>query len=131
MPQNMGEVYAPCFEKVPRLSVPHVDDWRWEHVRDLNVPVWRKWVNRFLAGNIPEVAADFMASATGWALHKQKGVDCDATRLRGEAPKVRPFAARSDMSRLGHCHAIARIAIVTADHLSHVQRSAYTKARIE
>jgi N-acyl-L-homoserine lactone synthetase len=59
------------FGKAPRLSAPHIDGWRWEHVRDLNVPAWRKWVNRYAAGNIPDVAADFLASATGWALHKQ------------------------------------------------------------
>jgi hypothetical protein len=58
-------------------------------------------------------------------------VDRDATRLRGEAPKVRPLAAGSDMSRLSHCHAIARIATVAADHMDHVQRSIFTKAGIE
>jgi hypothetical protein len=31
--------------KAPRVSAPHVDGWRWEYVRDLNVPAWRKWVN--------------------------------------------------------------------------------------
>jgi hypothetical protein len=97
----------------------------------LNVPAWRKWVNRYSAGNIPEAAADFLASATGWALHKQTGVDRDATRLRGEAPKVRPLAAGSVLSRLAHCHAIARIAIVAANHLDYVQRSVFTKAGIE
>jgi hypothetical protein len=97
----------------------------------LNVPAWRKWVNRYSAGNIPEAAADFLANATGWALHKQTRVDHDATRLRGEAPKVRPFATGSVLSRLAHCHAIARIAIVAADHMGHVQRSVFTKGGTE
>jgi hypothetical protein len=88
-------------------------------------------VNRYSAGNIPEAAADFLVSATGWALHKQTWVDRDATRLRGEAPKVRPLAASNVMSRLAHCHAIARIAIVAAGHLGYVQRTAFTKAGIE
>ena len=92
--------------KAPRLSAPQVDGWWWEHVRDLNVPAWRKWVNRYSAGNIPDVAADFLASATGWDLHKHTGVDRDATRLRGEAPKVRPIVDGSVQSRLAHCHAI-------------------------
>jgi hypothetical protein len=117
--------------KAPRLSAPHVDGWRWEHVSDLNVPAWRKWINRYSAGNIPEVAADFLASATGWALHKQTGVDRDATRLRDEAPKVRPLAVGSVMSRLAHCHAIARIANVATDHMGHAPRSVFTKAGIE
>jgi hypothetical protein len=92
--------------KAPRLSAPHVDGWRWEHVRDLNVPAWRKWVNRYSTGNIPDVAADFLACATGWALHKQACVDRDSTPLRGEAPKVRPIVDGSVQSRLAHCHAI-------------------------
>jgi hypothetical protein len=117
--------------KAPRLSAFHVDGWRWEHVRDLNVPAWRKWVNRYSAGNIPEAAADFLASTTGWALQKQTGVDLDATRLRDEAPKVRPLTAGSVLSRLAHCHAIARITIVAPDHVGHVQRSVFTKDGIE
>jgi hypothetical protein len=56
--------------EAPRLSAPHVDGWRWEHVRDLNVPAWRKWFNHYSAGNILDVAADFVASATGRALDK-------------------------------------------------------------
>jgi hypothetical protein len=74
---------------------------------------------------------EIFASATGWALHKQTGVDRVATRLRGEAHKVRPLAAGSVLSRLAHCHAIARIATVAADHLGPVQRSVFTKAGIE
>jgi hypothetical protein len=103
---------------------------KWEHVLDLNVPAWRKWVNRYSAENIPDVAADLLASATGWAPHKQSGFDRDATRLRGEAPKVRPLASGSVLSRLAQCHAIARIATVAADHLGHVERSVFTKPRI-
>jgi hypothetical protein len=83
------------------------------------------------AGNIPEAAADFLASAIGWALHKQTWVDRDATRLRGEAPNARPLVAGSVLSRLAHCHAIARIGTIAADHLSHVQRSFFTRAGIE
>jgi hypothetical protein len=108
--------------KAPRLTAPHIDGWRWEHVRDLNVPAWLKWVNRYSAGNIPEAAADFLASATGWALHKQTWVDRDATRLRGEAPKVRPLADGSVMSWLAHYYANAPMVTVAADHLGHIQR---------
>jgi hypothetical protein len=97
----------------------------------LHVPAWRKSVNRYLAGNIPEAAVEFLASATGWALHKQIGVDRDATHLRGEAPKVRPLAAGIVLSRLANCHAIARIATFAADHGGHVQRLVFTKAGIE
>jgi hypothetical protein len=118
-------------KKAPRLSAPHVDGWRWEHVRDLNIPAWRKWDNRYSARDIPEAAADFLASVIGWELHKQTWVDRDATRLRGEAPNVMPLAACNVMSRLAHCHAIAQIATVAADHMGLVQRSVFTKACIE
>jgi hypothetical protein len=69
----MGGVYAPCLEKSTSPVSPHVDGWRWEHVRDLNVPAWRKWVNRYSAGNIPEAAADFLASATGGLFTSKPG----------------------------------------------------------
>jgi hypothetical protein len=78
--------------KAPRLLAPHADGLPWEHVRDLNVPAWWKWVNRYSAGNLPEVAPKFLSSATGRALHKLSDVDGDATRLRVEAPRVRLLA---------------------------------------
>jgi DNA-binding transcriptional LysR family regulator len=111
----MGGVYAPCLEKSTLLVNTHVDGWRWEHVRDLNAPAWRKWVNRYSAGNILEAAANFLASATGWALHKQTWVDHDATRLQGGDLKVRPLAVGNVMSRLADYHAIARTTIVADD----------------
>jgi hypothetical protein len=67
----------------------------------------------------------------GGLFTSRQGIDRDATRLRGEAPKVRPLAAGSVLLRLAHCHAIARIAIVAAEHLGHVQRSVFTEAGIE
>jgi hypothetical protein len=118
-------------KKAPRLSAPHVDGWRWEHLRGLNVPVRRKWIHRYSAGNVPDVAAYFLTSATGWALHKHTRVDRDAIRLRGEAPKVRPLVIGIVMSRFTHCHAIAWIAIVTADHVGHLQRLVFIKVGIE
>jgi hypothetical protein len=85
--------------KTPRLLAPNVDGWRWEHARYLNVPAWRKLVNLYSAGSdISDAATNFLASATGWALHKHTGVDRGATRLRGEAPKVWPLAASNVMS---------------------------------
>jgi hypothetical protein len=67
-------------------------------------------------------AVDFLVSATVWDLHKESGVDRDATRLRGRAREVRPLVARSVISQLAHCHAIARIATIVADHPGHIQR---------
>jgi hypothetical protein len=98
----------------------------------LNIPAWRKCDNRYSARNIPDVAVDFLASATGWALHKQSGVGRDATRLRGdEAPTVPPLAVGIVMSRLAHYYAIARIAAFAADHVGPIQRFVFTKVGIE
>jgi hypothetical protein len=121
--------------KAPRLASPHVARWRWEHVSDSNGPAWRKLVNRYSAGNIPEAAAAFVATATWWALHKQTRVDRDATRLGGEAHEVPPLAAGSVMSRLVHCYAIVRIETFAADHMGnkslYIQRSVFTEAGIK
>jgi hypothetical protein len=92
---------------------------------------WRKWANGYSAGNIPDAAADFLASATGWGLQKQTSVDRAATRLRGEAQLVLALDVGNGMWRLSESHAIARILTVAADHLGHVQISALTKACIE
>jgi hypothetical protein len=90
-------------------------------------------VNHCLAGDLPNVAADFRTSATGWAFHKQAGVDKDITRLRGKPPSspVRPVAVISDLSWLARCHAIARVADTAATHLGPIHPSIFTKAGIE
>jgi hypothetical protein len=49
-----------------------------------------------------------MVSGTSGALHNQTGVDRDITRMRGEPSKVLPLADGIAISRLAHCHAIAR-----------------------
>jgi hypothetical protein len=117
--------------ETPRLSAPHVDGWRWEHVRDLNVPAWSKWAKRYSLVSTPDAAADFQASGTRWALHEETGVDRDATRLQGEYPKLRPLAASSVMSRLAHYYAVARIADVATDYMGPVQRYVFNKASVE
>jgi hypothetical protein len=67
----------------------------------------------------------------GGAFTSSMGVDHDATLVRGEAPKLRPLADGSVMSRLLHYHASARIGAVAVDHMGHVQRSVFTKGGIE
>jgi hypothetical protein len=113
------------------ISAPHIDCWCYDHARDLNAPAWQKWANRYSEGILPHFANDFMANAMGWALHRQNGVDRDATRLRGEILKVRPLAACSILSRFPHSHATTRIANVAANHLGPLHRSVFTKAGIE
>jgi hypothetical protein len=118
-------------QKSPRMFAPRVGNWRWEHVHDMNVPVWCAWVNCYSAGDLPDVAANFLASATAWALHEQARVDMDIIRLRGDPPKVYSLATDKVLSRVAHCHAIARVADAHAAHLGHVHRCVFIEAIIE
>jgi hypothetical protein len=70
--------------KAPSMSAPHVDGLRWEHVRDLHIPAWRRWISHYSAGKVHEDVADFLASATYWALPKQTIVDHETSRMRGD-----------------------------------------------
>jgi hypothetical protein len=88
-------------------------------------------VSRYSGGNLLDTAVDFLTSATWWALHKESGVNRDATRLRVEAPKARSLVDGSVLSRLARYHATERIEIVAAELLGHVQRSVFTEAGIE
>jgi hypothetical protein len=104
---------------------------RWEHIRDLYIPAGRKEMNPYSSVNLPDFAAVFLANATRWAFYKESGVDRDATRLRGEAPRVRPLVFGSVLSRFAHFQAIIlRIATIAADPLGHI-RSVLIKAVIE
>jgi hypothetical protein len=46
------------------MSATQVDGWRMDYVRDLNVHVWRAWVNLYSAGDLPDYDANSLASAT-------------------------------------------------------------------
>jgi hypothetical protein len=108
-------------DKAPPLSAPHGDGWQWEYVRDLNVTEWRTRFNRYSARNTPDIATYILASATGWALHKETEVNRDATRLRSESTTARPLVVGSVLSQFAYCHATARTGFVAADHLGPVQ----------
>jgi hypothetical protein len=118
--------------KSPRMSAPHVDGKRLEHVlRDLNVLGRREWMNRYSAGGKFDVVHDFLASATGWALHKQVGVGMDVTRVRGEPVEVRPLAADNVLLLVLNGRAIAWVGEATVTHLGYAQCYVFTKAGIE
>eukprot|EP00873_Tetraselmis_striata_P004638 jgi/Tetstr1/424902/TSEL_015397.t1 len=70
----------------------YVDCWRWARIMDLDVPSWRMWVSRCLAGRCHSRTAAFLASGTVFALHK----DDPASRARsGRRPASRYEYARS------------------------------------
>eukprot|EP00873_Tetraselmis_striata_P032971 jgi/Tetstr1/453235/TSEL_040251.t1 len=52
--RRWGDDPMRVLRRSPRLSAEHVDWWRWEHIRDLDVPSWRVWVNLpLLGGAVP------------------------------------------------------------------------------
>eukprot|EP00873_Tetraselmis_striata_P007760 jgi/Tetstr1/428024/TSEL_000169.t1 len=73
----------------------HVDLWRWEHIRDMDVPSWRLWVNRCLAGLCHSRTAVFFASGTVFALHKEDPAAREERAKTGEPLRVRPLGVGS------------------------------------
>ena len=57
-----------AIKRMPRLSTAHVDGWRWEHVRDVaahgGAEALLSYVRTVARADVPEVIADFLASAT-------------------------------------------------------------------
>eukprot|EP00873_Tetraselmis_striata_P000510 jgi/Tetstr1/420774/TSEL_011851.t1 len=87
----------------------HVDWWRWEHIRDLDVPSWRLWVNRCLAGRCHSRTAAFLASGSVFALHKDDPAAREEREKSGEPLRVRPFGVGSVLVRLASAHALGQV----------------------
>eukprot|EP00873_Tetraselmis_striata_P004843 jgi/Tetstr1/425107/TSEL_015569.t2 len=93
--RRWGEDQTRVPRRAPRLSAGHVDWWRWEHIKDLDVPSWRMWVNRCLAGRGHSRTAAFLASGTVFALHKDDIAACEERAKTGEPLRVRPLGVGS------------------------------------
>eukprot|EP00873_Tetraselmis_striata_P005088 jgi/Tetstr1/425352/TSEL_015801.t1 len=89
------------YRKMPR----HVDWWRWKHIRDLDVPSWRMWVNRCMAGWCHSRTAAFLASGTVFALHKDDPAARAERGKSGEPLRVRPLGVGSVPVRMASAHA--------------------------
>eukprot|EP00873_Tetraselmis_striata_P018434 jgi/Tetstr1/438698/TSEL_027247.t1 len=87
----------------------HVDWWRWEHIRDLDVPSWRLWVNRCLAGRCHSRTAAFLASGSVFALHKDDPAAREEREKSGEPLRVRPLGVGSVLVRLASAHALGQV----------------------
>eukprot|EP00873_Tetraselmis_striata_P017855 jgi/Tetstr1/438119/TSEL_026742.t1 len=104
-----GEDQRRVLRRAPRLSAGHVDWWRWEHIRDLDVPSWRLWVNRCLAGRGHSRTAAFLASGSVFALHKDDPAAREEREKSGEPLRVRPLGVGSVLVRLASAHALGQV----------------------
>eukprot|EP00873_Tetraselmis_striata_P013904 jgi/Tetstr1/434168/TSEL_002492.t1 len=104
-----GEDQRRVLRRAPRLSAGHVDWWRWEHIRDLDVPSWRLWVNRCLAGRCHSRTAAFLASGSVFALHKDDHAAREEREKSGEPLRVRPLGVGSVLVRLASAHALGQV----------------------
>eukprot|EP00873_Tetraselmis_striata_P001367 jgi/Tetstr1/421631/TSEL_012572.t1 len=104
-----GEDQRRVLRRAPRLSAGHVDWWRWEHIRDLDVPSWRLWVNRCLAGRCHSRTAAFLASGSVFALHKDDPAAREEREKRGEPLRVRPLGVGSVLVRLASAHVLGQV----------------------
>eukprot|EP00873_Tetraselmis_striata_P040102 jgi/Tetstr1/460366/TSEL_005665.t1 len=95
--------------RAPRLSAGHVDWWRWEHIRDLDVPSWRMWMNRGLAGRCHSRTTAFLASGSVFALHKDDPLAREEREKSGEPLRVRPLGVGSVLVRLASAHALGQV----------------------
>eukprot|EP00873_Tetraselmis_striata_P034059 jgi/Tetstr1/454323/TSEL_041242.t1 len=105
-----GEDLKRVIRRAPRLSAGHVDMWRWEHIKDLDVPSWRMWVNRCIAGRCHSRTAAFSANGTVSALqHKDDHAAREKRAKTGGPLRVRPPGVGSVLVRLASAHALVRV----------------------
>eukprot|EP00873_Tetraselmis_striata_P005307 jgi/Tetstr1/425571/TSEL_015994.t1 len=98
------------YRMMPRTPLRgHVGRWRWEHIRDLDVPSWRMWVNRCLAGRGHSRTAAFLASGTVFALHKDDPAARAEWAKTGEPLRVRPLGVGSVLVHLASAHALVHV----------------------
>eukprot|EP00873_Tetraselmis_striata_P010788 jgi/Tetstr1/431052/TSEL_020769.t1 len=107
--RRWGKDQRRVLRRAPRLSVGHVDWWPWEHIRDLDVPSWRLWVNRCLAGRCHSRTAAFLASGTVFALHKDDPAAREERAKTGEPLRVRPLGVGSVLVRVASAHVLVQV----------------------
>eukprot|EP00873_Tetraselmis_striata_P044161 jgi/Tetstr1/464425/TSEL_009217.t1 len=105
-----GPEYSPP-EEPPDLqrAPPSWGDNADEVMRDLDVPSWRMWVNRCLAGRCHSRTAAFLASGSVFALHKDDPAARKEREKSGEPLRVRPLGVGSVLVRLASAHALGQV----------------------
>eukprot|EP00873_Tetraselmis_striata_P038129 jgi/Tetstr1/458393/TSEL_044831.t1 len=121
--QWWGEDPRRVLRHAPRLPAGHVDWWRWEHKGDLDVPSWRMWVSRCLAGRCHSRTAAFLASGAVFALHNKDDPAAREERAKtGEPLRVRPLGVGSVLVRLASAHALVQVGADAREAMGPVQR---------
>eukprot|EP00873_Tetraselmis_striata_P019798 jgi/Tetstr1/440062/TSEL_028421.t1 len=126
-----GEDQRRVMRRASRLSAWHVDWWRWEHIMDLDVPLWRMWVNRCLAGRCHSRTATFLASGSVFALHKDDPAAREERERSGEPLRVRPLGVGSVLVRQVSAHALGQVGADAREVMGPVQRSFQSGAGCE
>eukprot|EP00873_Tetraselmis_striata_P008839 jgi/Tetstr1/429103/TSEL_019065.t1 len=121
--RRWGEDQRRVMRRAPRLSAGHVDWWRWEHIKGLDVPSWRLWVNRCLARRCHSRTAAFLASGTVFALHKDDPAAREEQEKTGEPLRVRPLGVGSVLVRLASAHALSHVGADAREAMGPAQRS--------
>eukprot|EP00873_Tetraselmis_striata_P001130 jgi/Tetstr1/421394/TSEL_001162.t1 len=123
--RRWGEDHPRVLRREPRLSTGHVDWWRREHIRDLDVPSWRPWVNRCLADRCHSRTAAFLASGTVSSLHKDDPAAREERGKSGEPLRVpvRPLGVGSVLVRVASAHALVQVGADAREVLGPVQHS--------
>eukprot|EP00873_Tetraselmis_striata_P014030 jgi/Tetstr1/434294/TSEL_023401.t1 len=100
-------------------------------MRDLDVPAWRMWVNRCMAGRCHSRTAAFLASGTVYALHKDDPAAREEQGKSGEPLRVRPLSVGSAQVRLASAHALGQVGADAREVMGPVQRSFQSGAGCE
>ena len=94
-----------AFMGMPRMSSPHRDGWIWELTRDAigeptTAELFRRFMENFTNGTIPDSMWPFFASATLLPFHK-----LPQDKRNPTDPKLRPITIGSALSDLpaGYC----------------------------
>eukprot|EP00873_Tetraselmis_striata_P045688 jgi/Tetstr1/465952/TSEL_000915.t1 len=109
-PASTGPEYSPAEEPPDLRRAPPSWGGNADGVRrDLDVPSWRMWVNRCLAGRCYSRTAAFLASGTVFALHKDDPAAREERAKTGEPLRVRPLGVGSVLVRLASAHALVHV----------------------
>eukprot|EP00873_Tetraselmis_striata_P025552 jgi/Tetstr1/445816/TSEL_033457.t1 len=123
--RRWGEDKRRVMRRAPCLSAGHVDWWRWEHIKDLDVPSWRMWVNRCGAGRSHSRTAAFFASGTVLALHKDDPAAREERAKTGGPLRVRPLGVGSVFVRLASAHALVHVGADAREAVGSVAHAAW------
>eukprot|EP00873_Tetraselmis_striata_P042427 jgi/Tetstr1/462691/TSEL_007657.t1 len=102
MPPSRPPLGGGVYRMMPRTPLR-------EHIMDQDVPSWRLWVNRCMAGRCHSRIAAFLASGTVFAPHKDDPAAREERAKTGEPLRVRPLGVGSVLVRMASAHALVQV----------------------